>query len=166
MGARNAVSGLGYAAGDIIGTNVDPGWSGPAMRIVSLGSGEPVHWNTGGSANISLPAETVLQPIPANGWIYRLGTNGFLTSSRDPGIPDELPLAPVQHVPWPPAAPPLIRPRQTGLPPDAEPPPFPGYTTPGQTTEDGGSAGDGASGVPTWAWIVGGGALLYFLSGR
>lgn len=57
------------------------------MMILSLGSGNVVQWQTGGGTNILLPVGTVLRPAPPTGWIYRLGADGFLTSSSDPGIP-------------------------------------------------------------------------------
>lgn len=165
---RGLASGLGYSAGDIIGPNVDPGWSGPAMRIVSLGSGTPVHWNTGGSANVWLPPYTKLEPVTPNGWIYELQPDGQLNSTRtgsgpetnttwDPPAPTDPPGThpggEVVHppagelVPWkpPPAAPPVHQP-----PMDPE--------------QEAAAAAENDAVIPVWVWILGAAAALYFLS--
>lgn len=168
---RYGLGALGYSAGDIIGNNVDPGWSGPAMKILSIGSGNPVHWNTGGSANITLPALTRLEPIPATGWIFILGSDGYLTYERGSSGPVS---PPVNESPSSAAPPPITMTIESWDPP--APPNQPVTIDRGpimtavndpDTGSEGIIKGDGAEGgIPVWVWILGGAALLYFLSER
>lgn len=170
---RQWLTGLGYSVGDVIGPNMDPGWSGPAMRILSLGSGDPVHWNTGGSANITLPAFTKMQPTPRNGYLYELQPNGFLTSSRDP--------AGVEFISTPEneAGGPIIRTSEPDLPIgyNAGKPPakdiviidkgFAPVSKPPATTVDVSEPeSENGGDIPVWLLVLGGAALLYFLSDR
>ncbi len=161
---RRWLSGLGFSVGDLIGPNVDPGWSGPTMRVYSVGPGAPVHWNTGGSANVSLPALTVLQPTPRNGYLYRLESTGYLTEYADPAG-REAPPADNN----PPAQPPppleIITNRDPApVPPisSSPPPQNPGPANPDANAPETVPADAGA--VPVWVWILGATAAVFFLS--
>mgnify|MGYP001611765634 CR=1 FL=1 len=173
MGVRFSLRGMGYAAGEIITYN-----SGASqIQILSLGSGAAVQWQTGGDDRISLPPGTVLRPVPENGWLYTLGADGFLTSSADPSA---IPAQPGDTIlPPPPVIPPspqefpgeiaegaiIPRPSIIPIPPPAPfVPPDGVFLPPGEAPEL--APPGGLASIPGWAWLVGGGVLLYLFTRR
>lgn len=153
MGSRVTPTGLGleyHGAGTVITYN-----SGASqIEILQEGSGVLTRWQTGGNDDIWLNAGTVLRPIPQSGWLYTLGTDGYLTWSSDPAyVPidasgsgsDSTSTGDTVHTDGGPDIPPEVGPGDT-------------------TGENGSEELPGA--VPLWMWLAGGLGILFVLSRR
>lgn len=57
-----------FEAGDVIGSNVDPGWSGPPILIISVGDGDPVpiSGTAAGTPRILVRIGTLTRPDYSN----------------------------------------------------------------------------------------------------
>lgn len=174
--ATGARRGLGYAVGDTIGVNVDPGWSGPTIRIISLGTGDPVRWQTGGSANVVLPAYTRMQTVPPNGLTFELQPGGYLNSSgvqtqvAPPSGSTIAPTGVVTTAPDLPVVKPADRPAPSITPiyttqPTAAPTDGGGNVATQSTARDASATAAAApGGIPLWAWLLGGVGAVFLLS--
>jgi len=132
--------------------------------IVSEGGGNLTRWQTGGRTNIWLNVGTKIRPVPPNGWLYTLGSDGYLSSVKDSEPKPTSPKTADTEVvtTWKPDADKLDVIWNIDYPPPKDID-VTWTAAPGAADSQETAAADG---IPMWAWLVGGGLALYFLSRR